>query len=186
MPAPKTFRLAAGLPLLALAAAGCATLPRYRAAEDVHAFLVAVRDGDRARFEAHVDRPALTMQLRSRLIAEADRRDHGRTGLAMAAAALAAPLAGVAVDVAVRPDTFRAEALRLGYAPDRPLPPTLAIAALVRPLGDGRACVPDRRGGPCVLSFDESGGVWRLAGFEGPLDLAGLHLPATAARRGTR
>lgn len=181
MPTPKTFRRSAGL-LAAAAAAACATLPRYRAAEDVHAFLAAVRNGDRDAFEARVDRPALTVQLRSRLIAEADRRDRGGRGLAMAAAALAAPLVGVAIEVAVRPDTFRAEALRLGYAPDRPLPPPIAVAALVRPLGDGRACVSDRRGGPCVLSFNESGGVWRLAGYEGPLDLAGLHLPATAAQ----
>jgi hypothetical protein len=40
--------------------AGCASVQTFDAARDVHAFLVAVRDGDRAAFDAHVDRPALT------------------------------------------------------------------------------------------------------------------------------
>ena len=151
--------------LLAALASACASVPRYSAAQDVHAFLVAVRDGDAARFEAHVDRPALKTQLRSRLIAQA-----GRSGAGWAAgAALAAPLVDVAVDAVVRPDVFRAEALRLGYDPARPLPSPLALAALVRPLGDGRVCVTTIHAGPCVFDFNDEDGVWRLTGYEGPL-----------------
>ncbi len=161
-------------PLLALCAAavtlsGCASVPRYSAAQDVHAFLLAVRDGDRARFEAHLDRPALKTQLRSRLIAEAASREPRGPGLATAGAVLAAPLVDMAVDTLVRPDVFRAEAIRLGYDPARPVPGPLAIATLVRPLGAGRACVATTRGGPCVFDFTDEGGVWRLSGYEGPL-----------------
>lgn len=152
----------------ALALFGCASVPRYSAAQDVHAFLLAVRDGDPARFEAHVDRPALKTQLRSRLIAEAG---HGQAwpDLASAGAVLAAPLVDLAVDALVRPDVFRAQALRLGYDPATAVPGPLAIAALVRPLGSGRACLAVERGGPCVFDFNDEGGVWRLTGYEGPL-----------------
>lgn len=152
---------------VALGGAGCATVPRLRAADDVHALLLSVRDGDRAAFEAHLDRPALKAQLKSRLIVEGAKRggDWAAVGVS-----LVGPLVDVGVDVLVRPDTFRAEAIRLGYDPNTAVPSSLAVAALVKPLGGGRACVQERRGGPCVLSFVEREGVYRLAGYEGPLD----------------
>ncbi len=154
---------------LALTLQACATVPRLRAADDVHAFLVAVRDGDRARFEAHLDRPALKSQLKSRLIAEAAKA-HGPGSLASLGVVLTGALVDLGVDTLVTPEVFRAEAIRLGYDPEQPLPGALALAALVRPLGDGRACVSEKRGGPCVFAFNEEAGVWKLAGYEGPLD----------------
>ena len=157
-----------GLAAALVALAGCAGVPRYSAAQDVHAFLLAVRDGDRA----------LKLQLRSRLIAAAGRGE-AWPGLASASAALAAPLVDVAVDAFVRPDVFRAQALRLGYDPARPIPGSLEIAALVRPLGAGRACVATERGGPCVFDFNDEGGIWRLTGYEGPLTAP---VPAHGAR----
>ena len=162
-------RVLVGLCAMGLMFAGCASVPRYSAAQDVHAFLLAVRDGDGARFEAHVDRAALKTQLRSRLIAHAAKGEPEGPGLATAGAVLAAPLVDVAVDALVRPDVFRAQALRLGYGPATATPGPLAIAALVRPLGSGRACVTTERGGPCVFDFNDEGGVWRLTGYEGPL-----------------
>jgi hypothetical protein len=171
------------LPLLLLAAsllAGCATVPRLRAADDVHALLVAVRDGDRAAFEAHVDRPALKTQLKSRLIAEAGRRG-GSWGVF--GVSLVGPLVDVGVDVLVQPDVFRAEAIRLGYDPQTPIPSALKIAALVKPLGEGRACVQEHRGGACVLVFHDVGGEYRLSAYEGPLDrLTGPRAKAPAAK----
>ena len=129
---------------------------------------MAVRDGDRAGFEAHVDRPALKLQLRSRVIAQVA-GTRGGSGLALAGAAVAGPLVDLAMDALVRPEVFRAEAIRLGYDPARPLPGAFALAALVRPLGDGRVCVTDGRSGACVFDFDDEGGMWRLTGYEGPL-----------------
>ena len=163
------------LPALSVVAlAGCATVPRLRAADDVHALLVAVRDGDKPAFEAHVDRPTLKTQLKSRLIAEAGRRG-GAWG--MFGVGLVGPLVDVGVDVLVQPDVFRAEAIRLGYDPQTPIPGPLKIAALIKPMGEGRACVQEYRGGACVLVFRDVGGVYRLSAYEGPLDrLAGPRL----------
>ncbi len=153
--------------------AACATVPRLEAAHDVHAFLVAVRDGDRAGFDAHVDRPALKVQLRSRVLGETA-RDHGTGSLATLGAALAGPLVDLGVDALVQPAVFRAEAVRFGYDPAKPIPGAFAISTLVRPVGDGRVCVSTARGGPCVFDFNDEGGVWRLTGYEGPLgDLEG-------------
>ena len=159
-------------PALALLAAACATVPRLQAASDIHAFLVSVRDGDRATFDAHVDRPALKVQLRSRVLGETA-RSQGTQSWAALGAALAGPLVDVAVDALVQPSVFRAEAIRIGYDPNRPLPSSLQLAALVRPLGDGRVCVTTTHGGPCVFDFNDEGGVWRLTGYEGSLQLPG-------------
>ena len=161
-------RIGAILALLATAAPACATVPRYTAANDIHAFLVAVRDGDRAGFDAHVDRTALKTQLRSRLLAETARAQGGAS-LATLGALIGGPLVDVAVDVLVRPEVFRAQALRMGYDPAQPLPGVFAVATRVKPLGDGRACVVAKPQGPCVFDFTDEGGVWRLSGYEGPL-----------------
>ncbi len=151
-----------------LAFAACSTIPRYEAANDIHAFMVAIRDGDRATFDAHVDKPALKTQLHARLMSEAGAR-HG--DLAGMGALLAGPLVDLAVDAAARPEVFRAVAIKYGYDPARPLPGTLAIAQLVRPLDGDRACIVSRPNGPCLFVFKNEGGTWRLIGFEGHIAL---------------
>ena len=162
-----------------LCVGACATVPRLHAADDVHALLVAVRDGDRAGFDAHVDKAALKTQLKSRLIAGAGASGGDAAALGVV---LIGPLVDIGVEALVRPQVFRAEALRLGYDPERPLPNTLVIASLVRPLGDGRACVSEKRGGPCVLDFTDEDGTYRLSGYEGPLDrLGGARKPRPAS-----
>jgi len=155
--------------LLAVTAAiaGCATIPRYEAANDIHAFLVSIRDGDRATFDQHVDRPALKEQLRSRLMTEAGRSNGSLGSLG---ALVAGPLVDFGVDTLVRPDVFRAVAVEHGYAPDRPIPGVIAIGQFVRPLDGGRACVITKRDGPCVLVFKNEGGSWKLIGFEGRIE----------------
>jgi hypothetical protein len=82
-------------------------------------------------------------------------------------ALLAGPLVDLAVDTAARPEVFRAVAVQYGYAQDRPLPSTLALAALVRPLDGGRACLATRKDGPCTFIFKNEDGVWRLIDFQG-------------------
>jgi hypothetical protein len=149
--------------VFALAVAGCSTVPRFEAANDIHSFLVSIRDGDSRVFDEHVDKPALKTNLKGRLISEAGHNDK----LAGVGAFLAGPLVDLAVDTAARPEVFRAVAAEYGYAPDKPLPSTLSIASLVRPLGGGRACVITRRDGPCVFIFKNEDGVWRLIDFEG-------------------
>jgi len=153
--------------MLALAAA-CTTVPRFEAAGDIHEFLVAIRDGDQARFDAHVDRPALKAQLKSRLIA-GQAEAHGDTSWQALGAALAGPLVDLGVDAYVQPQTFRAVALRLGYAPDKPIPGQIAIASSLKSIGDGDVCVVTKKDGPCTLVFKDESGVWKLIGYEGDL-----------------
>ena len=154
--------------LLVAALAACATVPKFEAAGDIHAFLVAIRDGDRGSFDAHVDRQALKAQLKSRLIA-AQAESHGDASWQALGAVLAGPLVDVGVDALVQPTTFRAAALQLGYSPDQPIPSRLQIDAFLRSIGDGSVCVVTRREGPCTLVFRNEDGVWRLVGYEGDL-----------------
>lgn len=151
------------LSALALAAAlsACATVPRFEAANDVHALLVAVRDGDKTAFETHIDRAALRNQLRARLIAEQARHHGDRSWQAMGAV-LAGPLVGVAADRLIQPDVLRAVAIRFGYDPAKPLPGPLAITQALRRLDADRVCAFTKRDGPCVLTFRREEGVWKL------------------------
>jgi len=157
----------------ALAVSACATVPRFQAAGDIHAFLVSVRDGDRAAFEAHLDRPALKAQLRSRFIAETA-QTHGDQSWQAAGAALIAPLVDVGVDTFVRPDVFRAEAVRLGYTEGNPIPNQIEIASALRLLDPDRVCVVTRKAGPCTFVFRNEGGTWKLVAYEG--DIRGVKL----------
>jgi hypothetical protein len=156
--------IAAFAALAALSLSACATVERIDAAGDIHAFLVSIRDNDKQAFDAHVDRPALKAQLRSRVQADLLKRN---SSLAALAAAFAGPLVDVAVDQLVQPGVFLAVAEAKGYAPSKPLPGRAAIASALRNLDDGRVCVTVKRDGPCVLDFRNEGGVWRLVAFEG-------------------
>ncbi|WP_254600843.1 DUF2939 domain-containing protein [Caulobacter sp. S45] len=164
----RLLRRLAAPALLAIALGGCATVPKFEAAGDIHAFLVAIRDGDQQTFDAHVDRPALKAQLKSRLIAE-QAQTHGNASWQALGAVLAGPLVDVGVDALVQPQTFRAVAIRVGYSPDQPLPNRLQIDAFLHAIGDGSVCVVTRHEGPCTLVFHDEDGVWRLVGYEGDL-----------------
>jgi len=153
------------LSLAAAALSGCATVTRYDAAGDVHALLVAIRDNDRAAFDARVDRPALKAQIESELVRGA-RASKAGNGLQAAMIALAGPVASVAGEALVQPETFRYAANYYGYTPDRPIPSRVAVAAGLRYQGDGRVCAAKSKSGPCLLTFTLEGGTWRLSGFD--------------------
>ncbi len=75
-------------------------------------------------------------------------------------------LLGIGDDCAlIRPETFRAAANYYGYTPDKPLPGRIAIAAALRPAGNGKVCAA-KKDGPCLLTFTREGSVWRLSGFD--------------------
>lgn len=159
--------------IAALAVAGCATVAKYDASNDIHAFLVAVRDGDKAAFDAHVDKPALKAQLRARLIEEAASR-HGVESNETAGAIMAGPMVDIAVEVLVRPEVFRAAASLLGYGPERPIPNMIAIGQQVKPLSNDRVCVT--LGHTCTFIFKNEDGAWRLIAFEGDIDALLKHI----------
>ena len=158
--------------LLGLVLAGCASVAQLDAGGDIHAFLVAIRNGDRGAFDAHVDRPALKEQLHARLMIEAKKQGGD---LAALGASLLRPLVDVAADQLVQPDVFRAVAQNLGYSPDTPIPDRLTISSVLKPIDSDHVCIPRRKGGTCILVFRNEGGVWRLIDFEGDLSL--LHPP---------
>ena len=155
--------------LLLVLTAGCATVAKYDASSDIHSFLVAVRDGDDAAFDAHVDRPALKDSLKARLIEAAASRYGVQSKQTLGAIVLAGPLASVAVDGLVRPQVFAAAASLLGYGPETAIPNPIFLARQVRPLGADRVCVIARD--KCVFIFKHEDGSWRMIGFEGDLGL---------------
>ena len=162
--------------LLCLLAA-CATASRLDAANDVHALLVAIRDNDRAAFDARVDREALKAEMSARMSREASRLkvdglDLGRLG------AVAAPaLASLAGDALIQPQVFRQVAEAYGYTRDKPIPGTVAIASQLKARPDGKVCATREKDGPCVLVFTRSPeGRWRMSGFEGDLSSLKIRL----------
>ncbi|MCA0356687.1 MAG: DUF2939 domain-containing protein [Proteobacteria bacterium] len=161
------MRLKALLALTAIAASlsACASVDRLDAAGDVHDLLIAIRDNDRARFDAHVDRQALKGQIEARLMEEARRRAGPSGGITALTALASRPVADLAGEILIRPETFHAAANYYGYTPDRPIPGRVAIAGALRPTGDGRVCAA-RKDGPCLLTFSREGDRWRLSGFD--------------------
>jgi hypothetical protein len=70
---------------------------------------------------------------------------------------------------------FRAVAEYYGYRPGTPVPGQLEIAGALRPLPDGRVCAAKAHKGPCLVTFADEGGVWKLVSFDG--DIKELRLP---------
>jgi hypothetical protein len=160
------------LALAALTLSGCATAQRYDAAADVHALLLSIRDDDRATFEAHIDRPALKRQIESRLLAETRKPGGGGDNPLKALGVLLAPaLADIAGDALIQPRVFRSVAEYYGYGPNTKIPGPLAIGSTLKAVGEGQVCATRKKDGPCLLTFTETGGTWRLSGFEGDLSM---------------
>ena len=158
--------------LLSLVAA-CATTQRYSAAGDVHALMVAIRDNDGPTFDAHVDRRALEAQIQD-LIMQRAARPGTSDAVRGLGAILSGPLARAAGGLLIQPEVFRAVADYYGYRPGTRIPGVIAIAAALRPLPDGRVCATTKRDGPCLVTFADEDGVWRLVSFDG--DAAMLRL----------
>jgi len=168
----RLFRFPVLIGLLAVLAA-CATATRLDAAGDVHALLIAIRDNDKAAFNAHVDRQALKTSIEARLVGESMKATKDENLRALGA--LAAPYLADAADKAlIQPSTFRSVAYQYGYKPGQPIPGQVAIAGSLRAMPDGRVCATKSKEGPCVLIFTRKDGVWKLSGFEGDVaDLRG-------------
>ncbi len=154
--------------------AACATTQRITAANDVHALLVAIRDDDSAAFDARIDRPALEQQLEARILQRTQANNANDTVRALGAM-FAHPMAQLAGETLLHPTVFRAVAEYYGYKPGTPIPNQLEIAGALRVLPDGRVCAAKNHDGPCLISFANEGGTWKLVSFDG--DIKQLHLP---------
>lgn len=152
----------------ALALSGCDGLQeRYRAAEGIHDLLAAAQNGDRAAFDAHVDRPALRASLRERL----GKSLGGAEGSQIIGDLLGSQSADNAIDQMVTPESFRILWRASGLPTDR-VPTAVEIAPLLTLQGPGQACV--RKGlksEKCVLEFRDEYGVWKLVGVHAGLKL---------------
>ena len=157
-----------------LLASACATTQRVEAAGDVHALLIAIRDDDHAAFDAHIDKPALQHELETRILERTQGADADDAVKALGAL-LARPLAQLAGDALIRPKVFRAVAEYYGYRPEMPIPNQLEIAGALRALPDGRVCAAKSHKGPCLITFANEAGTWRLVSFDGDISL--LRLP---------
>jgi ABC-type amino acid transport substrate-binding protein len=169
---PKLKLILAALALAGLAA--CATTQRLTAANDVHTLLVAIRDDDHAAFDAHVDKPALQHELETRIL-ERTQASGADDAVKALGALFARPMAQLAGDALLRPNVFRSVAEYYGYKPGTPIPNQLEIAGALRALPDGRVCAAKGHNGPCLISFAQEGGVWKLVSFDG--DIKQLRLP---------
>ena len=148
--------------------AACATTQRIEAANDVHALLIAIRDDDHAAFDAHVDRVALQHELEARLL-ERTQQPNANDTVKVLGALLARPLAQLAGDALIRPKVFRAVAEYYGYKAGTPIPGQFVIAEALRPLPDGRVCAAKAHKGPCLITFANEAGTWRLVSFDGDI-----------------
>ena len=158
----RRWRALIGVALLA----GCATTERISAASDVHALMIAIRDDDKATFDAHVDRRALEAQIQARIMARAAASSNSDIVRGLGAV-LSGPLSRAAGGLLIQPEVFRAVADYYGYRPTMPIPGILTIASALRAFPDGRVCAVTRRGGPCLMTFADEAGAWRLVSFDG-------------------
>ena len=155
------------LALAGLCLASCAETTKIDAAGDIHAFLIAIRDGDKQGFDAHVDRPALKEQIRARLMATLAKRADKGGDFAAFGVALGRPLVDSLSDALIQPDVFRAVAEYFGYSAATPIPNSLVIASGLRRIDDTTVCAAKKKDSPCILVFRNEAGTWRLVGFEG-------------------
>ena len=153
--------------------AGCAASDQYGAAGDIHNLMIAIRNDDHATFDALVDRRALDGRLQGEMLSR-DRAANLPPGLTVLGAWLSGPAARLAGDVLVQPVVFRDVAAYYGYTANRPIPNRLSLAAALTALPDRRVCATSRRQGPCLLTFANEDGVWRLVDFNADASLSGL------------
>ncbi len=146
---------------LTLQLAACATPERFSAANDVHAFLISVRDNDRAGFNAHVDRRALEAQMRQAILQQVDQAQIAAPLKALGAL-LGAPATRAVGDEMIQPKVFRFAAEYYGYTPDTPIPSVLALAVYLQLLNPDLVCARHGKPPTCLLTFAREGDTWRL------------------------
>ena len=166
--------------LMAFAVVGvlssCAAADRYGAAGDVHALLLAIRDDDQATFESHIDRRAIDARLQEEMVRRA-RTAHLSPGLTLLGAWFSGFFFFFFGDVLVQPEVFRDVAAYYGYGANTPIPNRMSLAAALTGRPDGRVCATARRNGPCLLTFANERGVWRLVDFDAAASLGGGRYP---------
>lgn len=142
---------------------GCASGYAMTARDDVHRFLVAVRNDDQATFDAIVDQKAIAQSIATnRCLQTGARRD-----------ALFSCMSTTASQIGPIPlSAFRGVAASFGY--ERGRRPTGIVRVSARRDAYDQVCVSNKHFGPCVLWFIGQGDSWRLTSVIDPTQLEGL------------
>lgn len=157
--------------------AGCQEAQtRLDAAEDVHTFLIAVKERDQRTFDKHVDREALKADVRRQLTARAGDGD-------AIGAVLGSNQGDAILDRLIAPESFNLAVQQAGGGALDRTPSAAEIAAVLKPAGENRVCLPSGPGGPCAITFALDGDDWRLVSISaeglqirqvpGPISAAG-------------
>jgi hypothetical protein len=167
-------RVALTVAILALAGCQQATT-QLDAAQDIHAFLVAVKEKDRSAFDAHVDREALKADLQRQFQAQAGQGD-------AAAVLLGSDAGGVLLDRLIAPETFNFAMQKAAPTLQR-TPTAPEIAASLKTVAKDRVCLPSGgRDGPCAITFARQGDDWKLVSIAaGGIAVQQVPFPPSAA-----
>ena len=153
-PAARTRRARAALTLmLALLLGACGAAVRRDAADDVQAFLDAVRADDVRAIETHLDRKALRADLKAQLLDMPEVADlHAQLG---------GGVGDVAVDRMIVPQV--AMLARDGPLVAAPEPEPTAVARQLKVVDRRRVCLVDPGVRDlCLLTFAKQGKAWKL------------------------
>lgn len=147
------LRIAPLLVLVAVGLNGCGAAAPKGAIESASRLLAAVMQGDRAAFEAQIDRAAVREDMRRQVAAIAK----GAT------LEIEGGPSEFALDRMISPDAVRV----VDSSGDKPtVAPTPAqVAPLMRKVDDKKACLREADGDHCVLTFAKGDGHWRLVGM---------------------
>lgn len=162
--------------LAALALSACERAnTQLDAAQDVRAFIVAVREQDRSTFDRHVDREALKADVLRQLRARSAEGDP-------ASLLLGSRQGERLLDGLIAPESFNFALRQAGPALDR-TPSAPEIAALLKPAGEDRLCLPQGGlQGPCAVTFARRGDDWKLVAVDiKDLGVTNLPFPPSAA-----
>jgi hypothetical protein len=148
--------MAAGLSLAGCGGAAPSSGVPGAAAESASRLLTAAFTGDRATFEALIDRAAVREDLRRQV-----------SGLAKGAALdVEGGPSDFALDRMISPAAFRLVHAGSGEALRAP-PTPRQVAPLMRAVDSRHACLRDAAAPQrCVLTFAKTGGRWRLVGMK--------------------
>ena len=139
---------------------GCASAPLFSAPDDVHRFLIAVRDNDQAAFEALVHEQVSTAGDRC--------YNEGLRGPAF----MECYRLGITSPDVLPPSAFRGIAASFGYRAGRSGSGPVGIP--LKSVSHDQVCVRAQHHGDCLLFFARHGKGWRLIGVTDPTRLEGL------------
>ena len=149
------MRRALVLILVVLGLFGCDAPQRLDAADGVRAFVIAAESGDRAAFEASIDRPRLRESLKAQL-----RREMAANPEMLAR--LDTPEGERAIDAMIVPEAFRLGFNKLGGLQAR-APGAAELALALKMERPDRACLRESPSASrCVLTFERRGTAWKL------------------------